>query len=92
MSKVYRMTSFFIYDSEEDAMIEWEALIVTIPRSYKLDVWASPKGMNYELDYRGRFTPTNAGLVSTEELIEYEEGTIYVEAERYIRKVINLKS
>lgn len=70
MSKVYRLRGFFIGEEL------WEALSVSIPRSFKIDVWASPSNnATGQLEYRGRFTPSDD-----------DEDSIYVETEEFVRR------
>lgn len=53
--RVFRMSSFTINNQE------YEALIKSVPRSYKLDVWAAKIPLLppeiYELKYIGRVAP-----------------------------------
>lgn len=76
MSKVYRMQSFFVDG------IKWELLAISVARSFKFDVWASPVDGLYELEYRGRFIPNDVDVQ-----------TVCVEAEAFVRQQLeNLKN
>jgi len=69
LSKVYRLSAFFVEG------IKWELLAVSVTRSFKFDVWASPVGESYELEYRGRFEPTEDSV----------EGVCF-EAEAFVKR------
>lgn len=78
MSKVYRIRGFFVES------VLWESLSVSVPRSFKFDVWASPvDNAKQQLEFRGRFTPSDD-----------DEDSVYAETEEYVRrslKALDLK-
>lgn len=68
--RVYRIHVFFVDD------VKWEAMFVTIPRSFKLDVWASAITQDAtELVYQGRFEPS----------FFQDEQELYAQVEDYVR-------
>lgn len=73
MSKVYRMDSFFVEGKK------WESLAISVPRSFKFDVWASEADGMYELEYRGRFVPNDTDVQ-----------TVCVEAEAFVRHELEI--
>lgn len=90
MTKVYRLSSFFVYEEEFGALIEWELLCVSVQRSLKVDVWASRKGDSYELEYRGRFTPELSTLIETDGDLSYEVESICAESEAFVRQTFEI--
>lgn len=79
MSKVYRITSFWVHDEEFGAEIQWELLSVSVPRSFKFDVWASPVSAAYVMEYRGRFIPSDD-----------EDDTVLIESEAFVRHTLEI--